>query len=182
MALNLDDNDAIDYGNDTPLLPFDEAGEFDLALLAYTELISEDELDLRRRELALELGVKPDAIVDDQLPRVAYNGACDIATCQVLGSNNTSFPAGSVIGLYFDHHAVGKAKNYAIARNRDFLAAMVGANPKDRAFSAVKARKALLTTDLSSGEAHVHLSRRQRAGRGEYEGQTFANDKYRPLD
>lgn len=182
MALNLDDDKAIDYGNDTPLLPFDEAGEFDMALLDYSELISEDELDLRRRELALETSRKPEDVKDEELPKVAFNGACDIASCRVISSNNTSYPAGTVVGLYFDHHATGKAKKFAIGRNRSFMAAVVGDNPKSPAFKANEARKALLSTDLSSGEAHFHLSRRQRQGRGDYEGQTFANDTYRALD
>lgn len=182
MALNLDDEKSIDYGNDTPLLPFDEAGEFDLALIDYTELISEDELDLRRRELALETGRKAADVRDEELPKVAFNGACDIATCRVLAANNASYPPGTVIGLYFDHHAEGKAKKFAIGRNRGFMAAVVGENPKAPSFKANDARRALLTTDLSGGEAHFHLSRRQRAGRGDYEGQTFANDTYRSLD
>lgn len=182
MALNLDDEKAIDYGNDTPLLPFEEAGEFDLSLIDYNELISESELDLRRRELAVETGRKPDQVKDEELPKVAFNGACDIATCRVISSNNASYPPGTVVGLYFDHHAEGKAKKFAIGRNRSFMAAVVGDNPKSPTFKANDARKALLGTDLSSGEAHFHLSRRERAGRGDYQGQTFANDTYRALD
>jgi hypothetical protein len=61
------------------------------------------------------------------------------------------------------------------------MAAAVGEDPKSNTFKANNARKALLGTDLSEGGCQVHLSRRERAGKGEYAGQTFGNDKYSPL-
>lgn len=170
MALNLDDEKAIDYASETPLLPFDCTGEYDLAIVAYHELVDEEEKDRR-----VAAGEDPDSI------RAAFNGSCDIATVQILSSTNETVKKGTTFALYFDTHAKGKAKAFAAARLRQFIAAAVGESPKGN-FKANDARKALLTTDLSGGEAHVHLSRRERAGRGDYEGQTFANDKYSALD
>jgi hypothetical protein len=185
MALNLDTEEAVDYGaGNTPLLNVsnDFLGEFDLALLGYVELVSEAERELRRRELAIELGVKADAITDDQLPRVAYNGACDIATVQILASDNDAVKPGSAWALWFDQDATGKAVKFAAGRIRQFMAACMGEDPKSNQFKANNARQALLSTDLSSGEARVHLSRRERQGKGEYAGQTFGNDRYSPLE
>lgn len=179
MALNLNDPSAIDYGADTPLLPFEEFGDFDLALIDFKEFVSESELDLRRRELKLELKREP---TRDELPAVGHNGSCDIATVKVLNSTNANFPEGSVFGLWFDGDATGDSRTRVIARNRAFMSATVGASPKDPKFDANAARAALLGTDLSSGEAHVHLSRRPQQGKGKWEGTTFANDTYRPLD
>jgi hypothetical protein len=169
QMLNLDDEKAIDYSSETPLLPFDCIGEYDLAILAYVELVDEDE-----KERRIKAGADPDSV------RAAFNGACDIATVQVLTSTNDSVRKGSVFGLYFDTHAKGKAKAFAAARLRQFIASAVGEAPKSN-FRANDARAALLSTDLTGGEARVHLSRRSRAGRGDYEGQTFANDVYTPL-
>jgi hypothetical protein len=185
MALNLDTEEAVDYGaGNTPLLNVsnDFLGEFDLAVLGYAELVSETERELRRRELALELGCKVDQITDDQLPRLAYNGACDIASVQILASDNPEVKVGSLWALWFDQDATGKATKFAAGRIRQFMAACMGEDPKSNQFKANDARKALLSTDLSSGEAHVHLSRRERQGKGEYAGQTFGNDRYTPLD
>lgn len=170
MSLDLNSDKAIDYSSETPLLPFDCIGEYDFAILAYAELVDEDE-----KERRVKAGADPDSV------RAAFNGACDIATCEVLSSTNDTVKKGAVFGLYFDTHAKGKAKAFAAARLRQFIASAVGENPKSN-FDANKAREALLTTDLSGGEAHVHLSRRSRAGRGDYEGQTFANDVYSKLD
>jgi hypothetical protein len=184
MSLNLDAEEAIDYGTgNTPLLNVsnDFLGEFDLAVLSYVELVSEAERELRRRELAIELGVKPDAVKDDQLPRPAYNGACDIATVQVLASDNPEVKVGSTWALWFDQDATGKAMKFAAGRIRQFMASCVGEDPKSSGFRANDARKALLTTDMSGGGVRIHLSRRGRPGKGEYAGQTFGNDKYEPL-
>lgn len=170
MALDLDNDKAIDYASETPLLPFDCTGEYDLAIVAYHELVDEDEK--ARRVAAGE---------DEDSIRAAFNGACDIATVVIRSSTNETVKKGSTFALYFDTHAKGKAKAFAAARLRQFIASAVGESPKGN-FKANAARVALLTTDLSGGEAHVHLSRRERAGRGDYEGQTFANDKYSALD
>jgi hypothetical protein len=182
MALNLDDEKAVDYSSNTPLLPFDSFGNYDLAVIGYIELVSEDELELRRREFAIQIGARPEEVSDEQLPKVAYNGSCDIATVKVLASDNAEIRVGDTYALYFDTHAVGDSKAYAAARLRGFVAAACGVqNPKGD-FKANAARRALLDTDLSGGDAHVHLWRKSKPGKGEYEGREFNVDRYSPID
>ncbi len=177
MALDLNTEDAVDYGdNDTPLLNVSEefTGEFDLEVLGYTELVGEEELSLRRREIALELGVKPDEVTDDQLPRVAYNGACDIATVRVLTSDNAAVKPGSTWGLWFTQHATGKALKFARGRIRQFMAACVQVDFK--AFDANAARKALLATDMSGGGVRIQM--KTRLGRPDEDGKQWSNSTY----
>jgi hypothetical protein len=176
MALDLN-NQAINFGNELPLLPFEDFGTYELSIVDYAQKVSQAERDLIKRELKLELGREP---TDEELPALAYKGACDIATVKVLSSTNPLWEAGSVFGLYFDQHAVGDNEVKAAKRNRAFLAAAIGLNPRN-AIDWNAARKTLLTTDLSGGGAKVKLSRRQQAGKGKYEGRTFTEDTYTPL-
>lgn len=168
--LDLNNEKAVDYSGETPLLPFECVGSYDFAILSYIECVDEEE-----KERLVAAGA------DEASIRVAFNGSCDLATVRVLSSTCDTVKPGESVTLYFNTHAKGKAKPYAAARLRQFIAAAVGENPKSN-FDANAARKALLTTDLSTGEAKVHMVRRAKAGRGDYEGTDFANDTYSPLE
>lgn len=145
--LDLNDDKAIDYSSNLPFLPYEATGNYVFDIVSYEE--------------------KPEA----------YNGAIDIVTVEVKEASNTAIRVGQKFVFVFKTAVTGKAKAFAAARLRGFIAAAVGA-VNDKAFDANAARKALLVENLSSGGNLVRMSRRNKPGRGENQGKEFSDDRF----
>jgi hypothetical protein len=141
MPLDLDDQKAIDYSGSTNLLPFDAYGDFDLAILAFTES-------------------GPPGTEDNPGDK-----EYDLATAKVLKSTYESVAQGEETGLFFQTGGNGmtvKNRPFKAAAERGFLAACFGEAAKDPAFKGKEARTKLLAADLEDGSAvHVRLYRRK---------------------
>lgn len=106
----------------------------------------------------------------------AYNGAIDIVTVEVV-EGPSSVRKGQKFVFVFKTAVTGKAKAFAAARLRGFIAAAVGAD-NTKAFDANAARKALLVENLAEGGNLVRMSRRNKPGKGENQGKTFSDDRF----
>jgi len=153
MPLDLDDPKAVDYSGSTNLLPFDAYGDFDLALLSFTES-------------------GPPGTEDNPGDK-----EYDLALCRVLKSTNPAISADEETGLFFQTGGDGmtvKNRPFKAANERAFMAACFDKNPKDPAFKGKDARKELLAADLQEGNAvHVRLYRRK--------GNPMLDDKKQPV-
>jgi hypothetical protein len=153
MPLDLDDQKAIDYSGSTNLLPFDAYGDFDLAILAFTES-------------------GPPGTEDNPGDK-----EYDLATATVLKSTCEKITQGEEMGLFFQTGGNGmtvKNRPFKAAAERGFLAACFGENAKDPAFKGKDARAKALASDYEDGNAvHVRLYRRK--------GNPMLDDKKQPV-
>lgn len=145
--LDLNDDKAIDYSSNLPFLPYEATGNYVFDIVGYEE--------------------KPEA----------YNGAIDILTVEVKETSNPAIRVGQKFVFVFKTAVTGKARAFAAARLRGFIAAAVGA-VNDKSFDANAARKSLLTENLAEGGNLVRMSRRNKPGRGENQGKEFSDDRF----
>lgn len=96
MALDLNDEKAIDYSSELPFLPYEAVGNYVLDIVAYEHNAE------------------------------AYNGAIDILTVVIKESGNASVKVGDKYVFVFNQHATGKKKAFAAAHVRQFIAAAMG--------------------------------------------------------
>lgn len=139
MALDLNDQKAIDYSSDVPYFPFNTYGHFDFAVLSFEESgPAGSEQNKSDKEF-------------------------DIATVEVLASDNPTLKAGDVVIFWFQTGGDGiNLKNRAnkAAELRVFVAAACGVDPKSAAYKKYDAkagRTELLARDFEANECGVRL-------------------------
>lgn len=139
MALDLNDQKAIDYSSDVPYFPFNTYGHFDFAVIAYEESgPAGSEQNKGDKEF-------------------------DVATVEVLASDNATLKQGDVIVFWFQTGGDGvNLKNRAnkAAELRAFVAAANGVDPKSAAYKKYDARggrQTLIDRDFEKEETGIRL-------------------------
>ncbi len=140
MALNLNDREAVNYGNDSNLYPLkDSFGALDCVLLAYTESgpVGSETNDGDKEY--------------------------DLATCEVLSSTNPEFKKGDVTAFWFQTGGDGvnkKNRLRKISALQQFVAAAEGVSATSKEYKGFDfdaARKKLLARDFEAKETGIRL-------------------------
>lgn len=157
VALNLNDEKAIDYSSDVPYFPFDTYGNFDFVVLAHEE--------------SGEAGTEKNKSDKEY----------DVATVEVLASDNPSVKVGEKLIFWFQTGGDGvtqKNRAYKAAELRQFVSAANGVNPTSaeyKKYDAVAGRKELLARDFGEIETGIRLKATK--GKERAEKGTFYTDK-----
>lgn len=165
MALNLNSKQAIEYSNQGQslnLIDFKAYGDYVFLFAGLEKHIGPEETGSKEADLLHVLVVSYEP------------------------TDGSAFEYSELEGktVYFDQEVTGKARPVAEAKERCALAAVMGQTSTDPAYDAQKARKTLLAAtkanevDPSGDPMLFCLSRRPKPGKGEYEGQTFADDLF----
>lgn len=136
MALDLNDEKAINYSDKIEFFPFDTYGDFEFDVISYTE--------------------SGPAGSDQNKSDKEF----DLATVRVVRSTNETVKAGDLFSFFFQTGGNGisiKSRPYRAAELRSFHKAVMKVAPTDKTFDANKARKTLLENDLSEGGNPVRL-------------------------
>lgn len=133
--LNLNDEKSFDYGGGDDLFPFDVYGRFIFRVESY---------------------------VESGPPGTETNKSdkeYDMASLEVLESNNAAMPVGSKTGFWFQTGGNGmtvKSRPFKIAELRAFVAALCElSNPKDRSIDWVAKRGEALTADYAGNVVKI---------------------------
>lgn len=163
MALNLNDEKAIDYSSDVPYFPFDTYGDFDLAILAAEE--------------SGEAGGETNK----------SDKEFDVYTCEVLASSNPALAPGEKLIFWFQTGGDGvtqRNRAYKAAELRQFVAAAMGVHPTSaeyKKYDALEGRKKLLARDFEATETGIRLKATKGAERKGNPGTYYTDKAWSPL-
>lgn len=163
MALNLNDEKAIDYSSDVPYFPFDTYGSFDFAILEYRE--------------SGEAGSEENK----------SDKEFDVATVEVLASDNSAIKAGEKLVFWFQTGGDGvtqKNRAFKAAELRQFVSAALGVDPTGAAYKkydAVAGRKELLARDFEAKETGIQLKATKGDERKGSPGTFYTDKAWKPL-
>ncbi len=163
MALNLNDEKAIDYSSDVPYFPFDTYGDFDFAILAAEE---SGEAGSEKNKSDKEF---------------------DVYTVEVLASNNANLKAGEKVVFWFQTGGDGvnqKNRAYKAAELRQFVSAAMGVHPtaaEYKKYDALAGRKTLLERDFTAVETGIRLKATKGSERKGNPGTFYTDKAWAPL-
>jgi hypothetical protein len=163
MALNLNDEKAIDYSSDVPYFPFDTYGQFDFAIIA-----------------AEESG-------DAGSEKNKSDKEFDVYTVEILASNHSAIRVGEKVIFWFQTGGDGvtqKNRAYKAGELRQFVSAAMGVHPTSAAYKkydALAGRKELLARDFEAVETGVRLNATKGQERKGNPGTFYTDKAWAPL-